>query len=646
MTGKILVAAVGLSLSLVAAEYRVATVDELTNALNRISCETEPSVLTLAPNVYGLNTMPKMHTDALLSVSNGVGSRAVVIQGDPAATREQVVLDAGRAGRVLRAFNFSYGQMTFRNLTFRNGLTTEPNGGVQTVHWGTFTFTNCVFEGNQANVHAAAIGGTGEFRFKDCLFRENLLGGDYGSGGVLFNPVEVTGCVFERNGVYGDQIVGAVVNGSCDITDCIFDSNVNTGRWGEAGAVYLKGGNAVACVFTNNFLNASAKQVGAALVLAGTVEASSVIDCTFIDNRCEATGDGGAIACVATASTGEIRSCTFVGNGLSSFGSRGGALANFPGLVTNCTFVGNEAYYGGAIYACSNVVDCTFRANHADNVDGLLGGGAAFRSVLRQCSVISNVATYSAGGVCESAAYGCTFTGNATTDFREQRIAEAMDSFFEDCAFFGSEGYGINFKNCGMSRCYLHDNDIRLENCTGYLFDGQIAVTNSLLVGNKATRLFSNYAADFPNAVINCTFVSNRYDVLASNGKSGATMLFANNLFIDNGTRTWAFDDDVAQLFDGMTFSNNYLSTSLGITGADNINVRFKNVDPRLMRDRDPERPWAPRRRSPLNGAGFVMDWMAGATDFDGHPRLTDGHVAIGAFETTDPYWGARIIIR
>ena len=210
--------------------------------------------------------------------------------------------------------------------------------------------------------------------------------------------------MFERNGVYGDQIVGAVVNGSCDITDCIFDSNVNTGRWGEAGAVYLQGGNAVACVFTNNFLNASAKQVGAALVLAEAVEASSVIDCTFIDNRCEATGDGGAIACVATASTGEIRGCTFVGNGLSSFGSRGGALANFPGLVTNCTFVGNKAYYGGAIYACSNVVDCTFRANHADNVDGLLGGGEAFRSVLRQCSVISNMATYSAGGICESAA--------------------------------------------------------------------------------------------------------------------------------------------------------------------------------------------------------------------------------------------------
>ena len=640
------VAAVCLSLSLVAAEYRAATVEELTNALNRISCETESSVLTLAPNVYDLSSLPKMHADALLSVSNGVVGRAVVIQGDPASAREQVVLDAGRAGRVLRAFNYSYGQMTFRNLTFRNGLTTEPNGGVQTVHWGTFTFTNCVFAGNQANGSAAAAGGFGERRFRDCLFKENLLGGGYGLGGVLLDPTEVTGCVFERNGVYGDQIVGAVVNGSCDITDCVFDSNVNTGRWGKAGAVYLKGGNAVACVFTNNYLNESAEQVGAALVLASTAEASSVIDCTFVDNRCEATGDGGAIACAAMTSTGEIRGCTFVGNGLSSFGSRGGAVANFPGLLTNCTFVGNEAYYGGAVYACSNVVGCTFRANHADNIDGLLGGGAAFRSVLRQCSVVSNTATYSAGGVCESAAYGCAFTGNTTSAFRESRIAEAMDSFFEDCEFFGSEGYGVNFKNCGMNRCFLHDNGVKLENCTGYLFDGQIAVTNSLLVGNTATRLFSNYAADLPNAVINCTFVGNRYDILAFNGGTDAAILFANNLFVDNGTYTWAFDDDVAQIFDGMTFRNNYLSTTFEIAGADNVNVRYESLNPRLMRDRDPERPWAPRRRSPLNGAGLVMDWMSNATDFDGHPRLTDGRVAIGACETTEPCMGALILIR
>ena len=64
------------------------------------------------------------------------------------------------------------------------------------------------------------------------------------------------------------------------------------------------------------------------------------------------------------------------------------------------------------------------------------------------------------------------------------------------------------------------------------------------------------------------------------------------------------------------------------------------------MGERDPERPYGPRHNSILVGAGVVQPWMSAATDFDGHPRLTDGKVAIGAFESTDPLIGSLLLLR
>ena len=108
--------------------------------------------------------MTKMHSDALLSVEIPTTRRKVTVQGDPAVPRESVVLDAGRAGRVMRLY--AYGDtsavMTLRNLTIKNGYTTGDCGGVKTDNWGRFNFENCVFERNQATVRSSAAGGSGD----------------------------------------------------------------------------------------------------------------------------------------------------------------------------------------------------------------------------------------------------------------------------------------------------------------------------------------------------------------------------------------------------------------------------------------------------------------------------------------------------
>jgi hypothetical protein len=124
-----------------------------------------------------------------LSVEVTTTRRKVTIHGNPAGSRDKVVLDAGRAGRVMRLY--AYGDtsavITLRNLTIKNGYTTGECGGVITENWGRFNFENCVFEGNQAVRRSSAAGGTSDRYFTNCLFKRNVCGGTYSLKGSLFN---------------------------------------------------------------------------------------------------------------------------------------------------------------------------------------------------------------------------------------------------------------------------------------------------------------------------------------------------------------------------------------------------------------------------------------------------------------------------
>ena len=150
-----------------ATEYNVSTLEELTNTLNTVSQTSGETIVTIAEGVYDMSEMTKMHSAAMLSVSNGTLGRKVTIQGDPAKTRDQIVLDAGRSGRVMRVYAYGNSStvVTLRNLTIKNGYTSGECGGVQTENWGRFNFENCVFEGNQSVRRSSAAGGTSDRYF-------------------------------------------------------------------------------------------------------------------------------------------------------------------------------------------------------------------------------------------------------------------------------------------------------------------------------------------------------------------------------------------------------------------------------------------------------------------------------------------------
>jgi hypothetical protein len=358
-------------------KFTVSSVDELTNTLAQITTLQGEKVVTIAEGVYDLSQIDKMHSSAFLSISNSYWGGKITLQGDPQKLRDQIVLDAAGAGRVLRIFGYSGSTTTIRNLTIKNAFTTASYGGVMTEEWGVVRFENCVFDGNHANLYGAVAGGSAEEYYVDCLFTGNTLGGGYGGGGVIEVPKGVSGCRFVGNGIYGDQIKGGCVRASCMITNCVFDSNCNTGKWGEASAVYLlNGGSCVDCTFTNNYWGASTTR-GGALVLT---ENASVVGCRFYDNV-KSSAAGGAISYIKSDTPpGKIDSCIFIGNKTSST-ANGGAVANFPGLITNCTFIGNNGNNGGAVYACSNIVDCVFAGNIARSKTAERNGGAGYLSV-------------------------------------------------------------------------------------------------------------------------------------------------------------------------------------------------------------------------------------------------------------------------
>ncbi len=160
------------------------------------------------------------------------------------------------------------------------------------------------------------------------------------------------------------------------------------------------------CTFFDNSAN------GGAAVCVYETARPELIDCTFLRNA--AYGGGAMVATWARADTmaaGEfvIRGCTFAWNsavGLPKYAvaGRGGAIEIYrgsPSIIEDCTFVGNTADLGGALYSerKENIVNCRFVQNVAEEA----GGAIYFEGTelnLTSCTLFGNRAPTGLGLVC------------------------------------------------------------------------------------------------------------------------------------------------------------------------------------------------------------------------------------------------------
>lgn len=316
------------------------------------------------------------------------------------------------------------------------------------------TLNNCTVEENiMASADSASLGGgvfleqgtTGVLR--GCTIIKNIARGDlcFGGGiatfGIGQEPVSltVTDCdisnntsrsttdntygggvslsftpaVFTRTRIASNLTVSIIqargggvssFSSSPTFTDCTIASNVAESSTGgtSGGGFYINRSGLSAstvsllrCTLTDNSLLPAAGRIGSGGGLYNDSCTLSLANCILTNNR-GAGGDGGAMFAGTAVST--LTDCTFSGNSANF----GGAIRNIASTltVTNCLFTGNTAVTaGGAVYNDQNspasLTNCVLSGNKAETA-----GGAVFGAniTLLHCTLTGNRAA-SGGGV-------------------------------------------------------------------------------------------------------------------------------------------------------------------------------------------------------------------------------------------------------
>ena len=333
----------------------------------------------------------------------------------------------------------------------------------------------------------------------------------------------------------------------------------------------------------------------------------------------------------------------------------------------------NTNLYGGGFlgeYCSPTLINCTFRYNSA-----IQDGGGVFiyvgRPILQNCTFTTNRALCHGGGInnidADTVITNCTFRGNTSVVYGGAINSDRGEPVLRDCIFISNsaeigggictwadqEGGVTSLTNCrfvgnsakgegGAIYCRAEQTKLmklRLTNCT---FSGNLAM-------NRGGGISNQYY--YEPILINCTFTKNessRCGGICNGEKSKVTLtncvLWANS---DSGGM-----DESAQIEGGTIVVKNSCikgwSGKLGGTGNFGLDPLF--VDPNgpdgkigTLDDNLRLAPVSPCRNAGDNSAlGIDMADLDKDNDvnepipfdIDGKPRIHDGVVDIGAYES------------
>ncbi len=180
--------------------------------------------------------------------------------------------------------------VTFKNLTFINGLT-DNFGGAISIETGHVVVDNCIFMNGTAlnNTNAGGISnyGTKQNRgyllVNNSLFINNHADHDGGAITTCYADSYIYNCVFINNSARRDG--GAIrvsVYGYGDVQDCIFMFN-HADEWGGAYYSWSGESNIERCIFMNN----TAGTNGGAVMVSGNI---NIEDSIIANNNGGETG--------------------------------------------------------------------------------------------------------------------------------------------------------------------------------------------------------------------------------------------------------------------------------------------------------------------------------------------------------------------
>ena len=200
------------------------------------------------------------YSDDDSSLNTGITiSKSVTIDG-----QNHILNGAGK----MRIFQINnYATVTFENIIFLNGWSSNYGGAICNNGENTVTTNNCTFENNQADLGGA----TYKVSAYNCYFTGNYA---RTSGGALYCS-DASGCTFINNKAdyYGGAILGVVSN----VMNCTF---INNSAW-YGGAINDNHCRAENCIFINNTAD-----YGSAISCYSYLSSDGVAkNCTFVNNN-------------------------------------------------------------------------------------------------------------------------------------------------------------------------------------------------------------------------------------------------------------------------------------------------------------------------------------------------------------------------
>ncbi|MDO5814328.1 MAG: hypothetical protein Q4Q18_01720 [Methanobrevibacter sp.] len=369
------------------------------------------SKINQSGNVLVLNESYKYNSSSDSNLTEGIKiSKSMTIIGQNNAS-----IDGSQLARGL--FIYSDCSVVLENLIFKNGYSKDSGGAIFLSPHSTLTVKNCTFHGNLVyNSDGGAIDGEeGTYvEIYNSLFYNNtskresdLAWEDYkkGMGSVICmrigSTLKLYDSVIRNNRGYLTTILVITYDdinrkqSYLYVKNCLFESNKAT----SSGVIYLDEfgiGEITDSIFRNNVVT---KRAGTLILDAST--SALVKNCSFEGNT---AFKGGAIFVkifedkyVADVT---IRDCNFTNNHAELYG---GAIYTKSGItrIYNCNFVGNSAGdHGGAVASLLGtlkIYDSTFSDNKAPD-----GGALCIKSdkaVLSNLVFTQNEATKAGGAI-------------------------------------------------------------------------------------------------------------------------------------------------------------------------------------------------------------------------------------------------------
>ena len=255
---------------------------------------------------------------------------------------------AGADGGVIYAYTIRTSTIFKNNCTFFNNLALE--GGVIYVHIGFFKDMNSAYSGNMASNGGVILLDEGDADIMASSFVNNTAGN---IGGVLYVPncaykdhITLAGSTFHSNHATSGGVIALLANDNLTVTESIFSYN-NAIR---GGAIYLLIGNKLTVKYSN-FSHNSANSDGG-VIYSADQNIQTVGNSTLNYNR--ADNNGGVL-------------CSLFQTELTITGD-------------NCTFIGNQGYRGGVVYASESKINVYSRTLLLANNTAVDAGGAVHLS--------------------------------------------------------------------------------------------------------------------------------------------------------------------------------------------------------------------------------------------------------------------------